>query len=116
MARFLLNFLSTLSYLVAFCHAAVSVEQWDVFEIEMKGPSDGNPFKDVQLSASFIFNGTSSDSDNDPFIVNGFYDGNGIYKIRFLPNQIGEWEYCTMSNIESMNMTQGTFTSTQPSS
>ena len=96
----------------AFRVNADSVEQWDRFEMELNGPSDGNPFTDYELSAEFIFEGTG---DNEPFNVDGFYDGNGIYRIRFMPNQIGSWSYTTKSNVESMNNQKGTFTATTPS-
>ena len=29
------------------------VEQWGVFEMELHGPAEGNPFVDVSLSAEF---------------------------------------------------------------
>ena len=29
------------------------IEQWDVFEIELAGPSDGTPFTDTELNAIF---------------------------------------------------------------
>ena len=60
-------------------HSDVSgTEQWDVFEIVLKGPSDGNPFVDVTLSAEF----TQGDKVYAP---DGFYDGDGTYRIRFMP-------------------------------
>jgi len=34
----------------------VAIEQWDVFEIVLNGPSSGNPFLDVELSAVFNHN------------------------------------------------------------
>jgi hypothetical protein len=37
--------------------APETVEQWGVFELELAGPKDGNPFLDVQLAAEFS-NGT----------------------------------------------------------
>ena len=33
--------------------AADTVEQWGVYEIALKGPTSGNPFLDVNLSATF---------------------------------------------------------------
>ncbi len=59
---------------------AAEVEQYTVFELELKGPSGGNPFVDVQLSAEFkIMNRT--------YYCDGFYDGTGIYKVRFMPDE-----------------------------
>lgn len=85
--------------LVLVCHglaaanalAADRVEQWGLFEIELAGPSDGNPFLDVELSAVFT-------QENASVTVPGFYDGDGAYRVRFMPSQPGEWHYVTRSN------------------
>ncbi|MFZ6768131.1 DUF5060 domain-containing protein [Undibacterium sp. Di26W] len=69
----------------------VSVEQWDFFEIKLTGPATGNPFTEVSLSAQFVQGDRKLD-------VPGFYDGDGIYRIRFMPDTIGEWQYETHSN------------------
>ena len=66
--------------------AAASVEQWDVFEVALKGPTDGNPFADVSFSARFTQGGVSKE-------VAGFYDGEGMYRVRFMPEQAGQWRY-----------------------
>ena len=65
-----------------------SVRKWDVFELELSGPSTGNPFLDVTLTASF----THGDS---AIRVNGFYDGDGTYRVRFMPPEQGSWSYVT---------------------
>eukprot|EP01084_Bolivina_argentea_P070030 127386_1 len=85
---------------------SIVVEQWERFETSFPGPSNGNPFVDYQLSAVFTFQGSG---DNKPFNVYGFYDGNGIYRIRFMPNQVGNWTYITKSNIKSMDGLKGQF-------
>jgi len=72
------------------------VEQWGTAEIELAGPQDGNPFVDVELSATFR-QGTRS------LQVAGFYDGDGKYKIRFMPDAIGAWEYETHSNRSALS-------------
>ncbi len=76
------------------------VEQWDVFEIELKGPSNGNPFVDVELSAQFECDGRTID-------VPGFYDGDGVYRIRFMPDLASTWKYRTVSNAASLNNQTG---------
>ncbi len=83
--------------------ASAQVEQYTVFEIELKGPSTGNPFTDVQISAEFSFL-------NRTLFCEGFYDGNGIYRIRFMPDEPGKWTYITKSNIKEMNSRRGSFT------
>lgn len=88
--------------------AAATVEQWDVFEVTLTGPQSGNPYLDVQLSATFI-QGRSN------ITVTGFYDGNGCYKIRFMPPLKGKWHYKTMSNVAQLNEKTGSFIASKPS-
>ena len=57
----------------------------------LDGPSSGNPFTDVDLSARFKHA-------NREVEVHGFYDGGGKYLVRFCPDVIGEWTYETHSN------------------
>ncbi|WP_222937111.1 DUF5060 domain-containing protein [Cytophaga sp. FL35] len=79
-----------------------ATEKWDVFEVEFKGPVTTNPFTDVQLEAQFKHGNIS-------YIVNGFYDGNETYKIRFMPEFEGEWTFKTQSNISSLDNQTGKF-------
>jgi hypothetical protein len=80
----------------------VKVEQWNVFEIKLAGPSSGNPYMEVVLSADF--------SNNEITLrVPGFYDGNGSYCIRFSPDQTGTWTYQTESNVEELANKKGSF-------
>ena len=72
------------------------VEQWGRFEAAFTGTPTGNPFNDVDLKAIFT-NG------NETVKVTGFYDGNGIYKIRFMPCEQGTWTYTTVSNMKSLH-------------
>lgn len=94
-----LSFFLVLSNLIA----ASEVEQYKIFELELKGPSAGNPFTDVQLSAEFRLL-------NRLLFCEGFYDGDGIFKIRFMPDEPGNWTYITKSNIKELNSKRGTFT------
>lgn len=84
------------------------VERWGIFELSLNGPSDGNPFTDISLSAVFS-------QDNTTLNINGFYDGNGIYKIRFMPMKEGNWSYTTQSNYEGLNHISGTILCLPPS-
>lgn len=54
------------------------VEKWSVFEFTCKGKSGGNPFTDYSITGNF-----RSEFENKT--VTGFYDGDGIYKVRFMP-------------------------------
>ncbi|HUV66456.1 MAG TPA: DUF5060 domain-containing protein [Sedimentisphaerales bacterium] len=85
---------------------AVETEQWGIFELTLKGPSAGNPFVDVKLGAEFT-QGT------EVFKPDGFYDGNGMYKVRFMPNATGNWTYITRSNCSELDRRKGGFTCTK---
>jgi hypothetical protein len=87
---------------------AGTIEQWDYYELTMQGPGDGNPFLDVQLSATF----QRGDAKRT---VTGFYDGDGVYRVRFMPDGRGEWLYTTHSNAEELDGKNGTFDVTAPS-
>lgn len=68
-----------------------TVEEWGVFEVALRGPSTGNPFVDVNLTARFT-------QGRSVVRVTGFYDGDGVYRIRFMPETTGLWRYVTASN------------------
>ncbi|MDR3735338.1 MAG: DUF5060 domain-containing protein [Acidobacteriaceae bacterium] len=81
-------------------HAAVP--QWEVFELTLTGPEHGNPFTEVQLTAMFAIGHRTVE-------VDGFYDGGGRYKVRFMPDSEGEWHYTTASNAAEMAGKAGSF-------
>ena len=85
------------------------MQKWNVFEIALKGPKRGNPFKDVQFSATFEHHESSTS-------MTGFYDGDGIYKIRFMPQYEGQYLFTTSSNQEKLNDVTGLFICTAPDS
>lgn len=98
-----LNFLSILLIiLTSLSSCSKKTEQWGIYEINLKGPDTGNPFLEVDLNATFRLNGEEKK-------VNGFYDENGNYKIRFMPDKVGKWEYTTHSNVSSLNNKSGGF-------
>lgn len=84
------------------------VEKWGIFEVRLQGPSNGNPFLDVEVQAIFKHN-------HREIKVDGFYDGDGIYKIRFMPDCEGKWEYVTLSNKAVMDSKRGEFECIKPS-
>ena len=79
-----------------------SIELWDIFEISMEGTKEGNPFLEVEVKATFM-------KEDQSIEVLGFYDGNGTYKIRFMPRSVGRWSYETSSNCEMLHGITGTF-------
>lgn len=75
---------------------------WAPLELTLSGPTEGNPYREVTLSAIFSNGNVSLD-------VPGFYDGDGSYRIRFLPTLEGRWTYRTQSNVGQMHDLSGEF-------
>jgi hypothetical protein len=84
-------------------HTTTHVEQWGIFELALRGSAEGNPYLDVELTAQFAYK-------HRVIEVDGFYDGDGVYRIRFMPDVQGTWRYCTRSNLDVLNGVEGTFT------
>ena len=84
-----------------------SVEQWGIFELVFTGPGMGNPFTEVELSSEF-------QCGEKRVIVPGFYDGDGLYKVRFMPDIQGEWAFSTKSNVVELDSQIGTFRCVAP--
>jgi len=87
--------------------AMLTAEQWDIYELTLRGPTKGNPFLDVKLSAQFTCGAAT-------LTVPGFYDGNGVYRIRFSPPKQGQWSYKTSSNISELNAQSGSMNAVAP--
>jgi hypothetical protein len=73
---------------------------WSTFELTLEGPSGGNPFQDVKLTAIFA-------QGDCKVRVTGFYDGDGRYIVRFLPDATGQWTYETSSNAPALDGKSG---------
>lgn len=80
------------------------VEKWGVFEAQIYGKSQGNPFTDYTITAHFS-------GKNESRTVDGFYDGEGIYRVRFMPSFEGEYSF-RVSGSFSEEIHEGTFTVT----
>lgn len=78
------------------------VERWGIGELALPGPQDGNPFLDVTLSAEFRYQNRTIEAD-------GFYDGEGIYRVRIMPDAVGAWRYVTHSNCPALDGISGEF-------
>ena len=86
---------------------AESVERWGLFELAARGPESGNPYLDVEWSATF--------RQGDLAIrVPGFWDGGDRYAVRFSPPVAGDWRYETHSAAPELDGRTGTFTATPP--
>ena len=62
------------------------VEKWGVFEAAVNGRSEGNPFLDHEITGTFT-------GERETVKVNGFYDGAGVYRVRFMPSHEGGYAY-----------------------
>jgi hypothetical protein len=71
-------------------------------DVVLHGPSHGNPFVDVELTATFRSGDTTIN-------VGGFYDGDGAYRLRVLPPAAGRWTFTTTSTARSLDGVRGTF-------
>ena len=67
-----------------------SVEKWGMQEIVCKGIAIGNPFTERWIRGCF-------QGAQETIWADGFYDGDGVYKVRFMPSFEGE--YTLMNNI-----------------
>jgi PKD repeat protein len=83
------------------------IECWDIFEITLIGPASGNPYVDVQWSATFH-------QGDRRITVPGFWDGGGTYRVRFSPPSPGEWHYQTRSATPELNSQSGVFVASPP--
>ncbi|MEW6157248.1 MAG: DUF5060 domain-containing protein [Verrucomicrobiota bacterium] len=102
---FLLLLLSAISWRVT--AAQSTTEQWGLFELALRGPTQGNPFLDVQFGARFF-------QDELSFHANGFYDGEGVYRVRFMPERQGRWRYLTHSSHPELDGQTGEFMVSAP--
>lgn len=71
-------------------------ERWRSYELTLSGPTTGNPFVDVQLFGIFRREGFQ-------IKVRGFYDGDGQYKVRYMPEMLGTWQVTTESNVSQLD-------------
>ncbi|NQX12150.1 DUF5060 domain-containing protein [Microbacteriaceae bacterium VKM Ac-2855] len=81
--------------------APLTAEVYATMEVVLEGPSHGNPFVDVELWAEFT-------SESGTVIrAGGFYDGDGIYRVRFLPEAAGPWSFRTGSTAHALDGLEG---------
>ena len=65
---------------------AKTIEKWDVLEATISGPNEGNPFCDQWIKGTFCCK-------NEKKTVDGFYDGDGVYKVRFMPSFVETYTF-----------------------
>lgn len=82
-----------------------TVPIYGTLEIKCSGVSDGNPFTERSIYAEI--------SGAESRTVRGFYDGSGVYIVRFMPQKTGEYRFRICGNF-SDESSEGGFTVTQP--
>lgn len=83
-----------------------TAERWGMFEVAVNGPQEGNPFTEQVFKG--VFTGK-----NQRVEAEGFYDGGGVYKVRFMPGFEGEYAYETWGSFPGA-ASKGSFTVTAP--
>ena len=82
-----------------------TVPLYGTLEIKCSGVSDGDPFTERSIYAEI--------SGAESRTVRGFYDGNGVYIVRFMPQKIGEYRFETYGNFSDKSA-EGSFIVTSP--
>lgn len=82
-----------------------TVRTYERFELEAYGPIEGNPYTDVEFTA--VIEGPAGH-----IHVPGFYDGDGIYRLRFMPLESGSYTFSTSSNSQTLDGHTGKFAAT----
>ncbi len=85
-----------------------NVEKWGLFELSFEAEELEDPYSTPPLRGIFTQNGERK-------VVNGFYDGDGVYKLRFMPTSFGIWEYQLASELDSIDGIVGALNCTAPS-
>ena len=61
------------------------VKRYGIAELVFRGPSEGNPFAEQWVKGTMAGQAEEKHAE-------GFYDGNGVYKLRFMPSGEGTYE------------------------
>ena len=62
------------------------MRQYEMFELSFQGAQPEGSFADIDLEAVFCCGGEEK-------VVKGFYAGDGVYKVRFLPEKAGSYSW-----------------------
>lgn len=88
-------------------HFPESVEQYRMFELQLNGPKEGNPYQDIDSRVTATFTHEHSEVSIE---VEGFYRDNGLYAIRFMAQQPGQWSFTTHAPVPELDGVHGQFT------
>jgi hypothetical protein len=68
--------------------ATVQVPRWEIYEFALQGRcTAANPFTDCALKGEF------TSPSGKAIHAEGFYDGGSTWRLRFAPNELGDWTY-----------------------
>ena len=88
----------------------MKIERWDTCEISFTASSNyENPFRDVELTGTFTHH-----QSGETITVYGFYDGGSTWRIRFMPTELGLWEYVTKSTDAGLDGKTGEINCKEP--
>jgi len=73
----------------------VTVHKWGVFDAEFEGKGDyTDPLRDVMLDCTF------RSPSGRQITVEAFWDGGSLWRVRFMPDEVGAWTYRTACSHE----------------
>lgn len=86
-----------------------TVQQWGRYEYakQLDSLNVDNPFINVVFGASVSMG-------DKKVRVPGFYDGDNVFRVRFMPGEAGEYTVTTFSNLKELDALTDTFTVTAP--
>ncbi len=70
------------------------VQKWDFMEVAVKGEAVENPFAGPVVTGTFT-------GDHEEITVEGFFDGDDCYRVRFMPSYEGHYRYRITGNVLS---------------
>lgn len=79
-----------------------TVERWGIFEMKANGPAERNSLADTGWRAEFR-------KGHRVFEAEGFYDGAGNCRLRFMPDEEGDWSFRTASVAAALDGIAGEF-------
>jgi hypothetical protein len=88
---------------------SVQVPKWSVYELALTA-SDAQEDPYIEVDLVGVFSGPNGKS----VIVNGFWDGDRTFRVRFTPTVEGTWTYMTVSSDRAMDGQMGSVLCTAP--
>lgn len=68
--------------------ATATVPRWEIHEFTALGQARvANPFRDTALVGEFVSPAGKTN------VLDGFYDGEATWRLRFAPDEVGQWSY-----------------------